>query len=240
MEEQLQLRPHMLNFKKNNKQIIFKGFFALVICLSNFWIYQIYKFNFFFGEVLVVETVLLFLSLYIKNRAISILIFIIFVVLSFSLYRNRFDKNVFSSSTVESIQTEERRQFYSNEIGKIYRNRVGILYFDTLRLYSNKISNNFFSALDLSLYFSPNSLMENEKYPLILAPFFIIGFLALLVAKNQTISIVYFILALFQNSLINLDSKIGPLLMFPFITLCITLGLIQFVKIVWLKYKKFV
>lgn len=220
--------------------MIFKGLFVLMICLFNLWIYQIYRFNFFFGELLVIETFLLFLSLYIKNRIIPILIWIIFLVFSFFLLINHFDKNAFSISTVESIRIEERKQFYANDMGKIYRNRIGILYFDTLRLYSNKISNNFFSALDLGLYFSPNSLIENEKYPLFLAPFFVIGFLVLLVTVNKTIPIVYFLLALFQNSFINLDSKLGPLLMFPFISLCIALGSIRFIKIVKLKYKKLI
>lgn len=221
-----------------NKQIILRCLFVLIICLSNFWIYQIYKYNFLIGELLVIETILLFLSLYIKKRIILVLVGTILLTLGVYLLTNHFDKNAFSISTVESIRIAERKQFYANELGKIYRNKIGILYFDTLRLYSNKLSSNFFSALDLDLYFSPHSVIENEKYPLFLAPFFILGFLVLLITTNKHISITYSLLALFMNSFINLDSKLGPLLMFPFISLCIALGLIKSIEVVRSKYKK--
>lgn len=212
-----------------NRSSILTIFAVLVISLSNFWIYQIYEYNFLIGELLVIETSLLFLStLSVKSKAIPILIFIIFSILSSILLINHFDKSVFAISTVESIQIRERQNFYAPELEKVYKNRVGIYYFDNLRLYFGKISNNFFTALDLNVYFAPASLIDYGKYPLLLAPLFIIGFLLLLATIRMTLMI-YCILALITSSFINLDSKLGPLLMFPFISLCIADGLIKII-----------
>lgn len=198
----------------------------------NFWIYQIYEYNFFLGEILIIETALLFLStLLSQDKTIPIFVFIILFSLGSVLLVNNFDKNVFSISTIESIRIRERQQFYASELGKVYKNRIGIFYFDKLRFIFGKIGNNFFSALDLSLYFSPRPFLDQEKYPLIFAPLFIIGFLSL-VREVKIVPTAYSFIALSINSLINLDSKLGPLLMFPVITLCIAIGLIELLIII--------
>lgn len=221
----------MANLLKK-KYLVLTILFVLVISLSNFWIYWIYEYDFFLGELLIIEAVLLFLStLSRKTKAIPIFIFVILFLSSSILLINHFDKDMFSTSNVESIHIEERRHFYANELGKIYKNRVGIFYFDNLRLIFSKISSNFFSALDLGLYFSPGLLIELGKYPLTLAPFFIMGFLSFVI-NLKVIPTIYFAVSLFISSFTNLDAKVGPLLIFPIISLCIALGLVQFLTIV--------
>ncbi|MCL4418088.1 MAG: hypothetical protein M1365_15620 [Actinobacteria bacterium] len=129
------------------------------------------------------------------------------------------------------MQIEERQQYYAQELNKVYKNRIGIFYFDNLRLIFGKISNNFFSALDLNFYFSQSPLIDNGKYPLLFTPLFIIGFLSLLVTLHK-VHIIYFFTALSINAFINLDSKLGPLVIFPLMGFCISIGLIRSLKII--------
>lgn len=215
-----------------NKHILLAILVVLGISLCNFWIYWIYEYNFFLGEILVIETILLFLStISQRSKATTILIFIILSLLSSIILINFSDKNIFSTSIVESIHIRDRQQFYALELGKVYQNRIGIFYFDYLRLIFSKISSNFFSALDLGLYFSPGLLIELGKYPLFFAPFFVMGFLSFVI-NLKVIPTIYFAVALCISTFANLDSKLGPLIMFPVISLCIAIGLIQFLKIV--------
>lgn len=220
----------MTNLLKINKSIIVLTLVTTAVSLSNFWIYWIFQYNFFVGLFLIIESLLLFLSfIFRKDKVISFSIFLILSFCSFTLLFNHLDKTFFSISTMDSIRIRERQQYYANELGKVYKNRFGIIYFDTLRPVFSKISSNFFSPLDLSLYFSPKLHKDQEKIPLLLAPLFFIGFL-FFVADFQIISTIYIILALTANSFIQLDSKFGPLLIFPVITFFIGLGLIKLLK----------
>lgn len=213
-----------------NRRIILAIFAVLIISLSNFWIYWVYGNNFLIGELLIIETILLFLStLFKKNKIISVFTFIILSVLGLFFVTNHFDKNIFSISTMESVHIQDRQQFYAQELGKVYKNRVGIFYFNNLKLIFSKISNNFFSVLDLNLYFATGSLLEYQKYPLFFAPLLIIGFLSLLVNLSRT-PLIYLLIVLFISSFTNLDAKLGPLAIFPFISCCITIGLIEILK----------
>jgi len=198
----------------------------LLSTLSNFWIYWIFEKNFLLGELMIIETVLFFfLSLKKAPKVIPVLTLGLLLMISFYLITNHFDKNIFSPSVIDSIRVRERQPFYVAELGKIYTNRVGIYYFDNLRLAFNKISSNLFSGMDLSLYFSPRFPIDQEKLPLFLSPLFIIGFLSLLDRFKKLL--IYIIPALLVSSLISLDSTLAPILMFPFITVCITQGLIK-------------
>lgn len=203
----------------------------LIVSFFNVWVYWIYEKNFFLGEIIIIETVLLFLLVINKiTKVILALILILLLMMSIYLLTNYFDKEISSPSTIESVKIIQRRQFYAPELGKIYTNRFGIYYFDNLRLVFNKLSSNFFSNMDLSVFFSPRTLIDREKYSLILSPLFIIGFLSVL-GKLKAILIIYLLPALLVSSLLNIDSTLHPILMFPFVSLCITIGLIKFMKI---------
>lgn len=198
----------------------------LISSLSNFWIYWIFEKNFLLGELIIVVTVLLFFSSFKKvPKVIPALTLGLLLMISFYLITNHFDRNIFIPSVIDSIRVRERQPFYAAELGKIYTNRVGIYYFDNLRLTLNKISSNLFSGMDLSLYFAPRFPMDQEKFPLFLSPLFIIGFLSLLDRFKKLL--IYLIPALLAGSLLSLDSTLAPILMFPFITVCITQGLIK-------------
>lgn len=202
----------------------------LGVTLANFWIYWIFEYNFFIGELLIIETVLLVISVFPgKNKLVCILSFIILFLLSLFLLSNHFDKNIFSISTVESIRISKRQSFYAHELGKIYQNKIGLFYFDNLRIIFGKISDNFFTSLDLNLYFFPSLVSEYGKFSLILSPLFLLG--VLFIIKNvKKIPLIYLLITLCVNALTRWDSKIGPLMMFPFLSLCIVAGFVKIIE----------
>lgn len=75
----------------------------------------------------------------------AFLIIVLFVIISF-------DKNIFSTSAIESIQIKQRQQYFNLELGRIYGNRFGIYYFDTLRPIFSKLSTNFSNSTPLFIF----------------------------------------------------------------------------------------
>lgn len=199
----------------------------LGVSLSNFWIYWFYKYHFLLGSLLIVENTLLFLSTFSPvTKIVPILTFAIFLILSTYLLVNHFNREVFSVSVEESMQITKRQNYYGYELGKVYQNRVGIFYFDYLRLLLGKYASQFFSPLEWNVYFPSPRLIDYGKYPFILSFFFIVGFVYLLGTIKKT-PLIYFGLALVVESLVSLESTMEPLLMFPYIGLCIMVGLYQ-------------
>lgn len=228
----------MFNLKSlsKRKDIFILALVVSTVSLSNFGIYWTYQSNFLLGEILVIETVLFFLLNFYTNRIILLaLTFIILFALSVFLLTRNLDSSILSVSTQDSIIINERHEFYGNELGKVYKNRFGLFYFKNLRLYFSKISDNFFSSLDLSFYFSPRTLAEYGKYPLFFSPLFILGVLFLIKDVKKPV-IIYLVISLLINSFIKIDSKVGPILLYPFISLCIALGAITVIK----KLKNFI
>lgn len=202
----------------------------LGVTLSNFWIYWIFKNNFFIGELLIIETALLVFAIFPgKRKLISMFSIIILLYLSLFLTLNYFDKSIFSVSTIESIRIDQRQSFYAHELGRIYQNRIGLFYFDNLQVIFGKMSDNFFSALDFNSYFSPALISEYGKFSLFLSPLFLLG--ALLIIKDiKKIPIIYLLIALCVSTITHLDSILEPLIMFPFISLCIVIGFAKIIE----------
>lgn len=196
-----------------------------ILTFSNFWIYWIYEFNFLIGEILIILTLLLYLSLNLKNSKITLITFSLLVILSLFLIFSYFNKNLFSISQTDLIRTEQRKNFYANELGKIYRNRFGIFYFDKLRLNLSKIQEAFFTPMEWSLYFSPRRFKDYEKFSFFLSPFFIIGLLNFIINSTKKI-IIYFFIALTVHTFTTLNSNVSPLLFFPLLIVCIDQGII--------------
>lgn len=183
--------------------------------------------NFFLNGVIIAQTLLLFLSTRSKSgKIIPILTLVILFILSLFILINHFDRNIFNISTIESIRIGERKEYFGQELGKLYKNRVGIFYFDNLRLYSSKISSNFFSILDLSSYFSPDFLFGKGKYPLIFAPLFILGAVTFL-ANIRLIHLIYLLTAAVVSGFTSSSAQFGLLLILPFVNLLILIGLLK-------------
>lgn len=187
--------------------------------------------NLFVGVFLAVESILLFLATYFTKLKIPMFItFILLSLLGTYLLIFHFDKKIFESSDLEIQKTAKRHEYYASELGKIYKNRVGIFYFNNLRLYTGELGNNLFSSLDFTLYFP-------SKYPLILSSLFFIGFLYFL-NNIKKILVVYILVALFFSSFVSFEDHFGGILMMPFINLCIATGLFKSIELLKGKFFK--
>lgn len=193
--------------------------------------------NIFLNIIIAALTILLFLSTRSKNKIIPLLTLILASALSLFLIVNYFDKSMFSTTELESIKTQERRVFLGKELGRIYGNRIGIFYFDSVRPFFGKLSNNFFSALDLTRYFSSDFLNYSDRYPLILALLAILG-IVLFILDIKIIPLIYFLIAISVSSLINFNSKQNLLLMLPLINLFILKGLVKSLEVTKEKLSK--
>lgn len=195
-------------------------FLIILVSVANFWIYKIFQDNLILALLIFIESLLLFRAVFLKDHSLSKIVFVLLSIIAVYLLTNNFDKNIFKNSDLENIKIFERREYYSKELGKIYRNRFGLYYFNNLRLYFNKLNENLFSNLDFNSYFSTS----NEKYPIILGPFFIIGFFYLLVNLQKNLA-VYTLATLALSAVTKAGS--GPILLFPIINVCIALGAIK-------------
>lgn len=84
---------------------------------------------------------------------ILILIALFFMVI-FSL-RNVFDPNLYVPSRLEADRTFTRQEYLGEGLGKIYKNRFGVVYFNKIYPSLMKFESNFFSGLDDGLIFMP-------------------------------------------------------------------------------------
>lgn len=216
-------------YKKLLKYRFLQFFLLFASTFFNFWIFRIYEFNFLLGEVMVILTLLLYFSFNLKGTGIIFTTFILTIFFSIFLLFNYFNRDLFSITQIDLIKTEQRKNFYSNDLGKLYRNRLGVFYFDKLRLHFSKAQEAFFSPLEWTLYFSPKRLIDYEKFSLFLSPLFITGLLYFIVKSTKKI-LLYFLIALITHTFTILDSKISPLLFFPISIVCINQGILIVVK----------
>lgn len=200
--------------------LIIYAVLILAISLANFWIYRIIQINLFVGIFLIAESILLFLStLFPRLKILTALTFILLSFLCAYLITFYFDKNIFLISDIETQKIGKRHEYYATDLGKIYKNRIGIFYFNNLRLYIGHLGNNLFSSLDFP-----------SKYPIIFSFLFIAGLYNLFININRK-STIYFLAALLFSSFISFESKFGAILLFPFVNLCIATGLLKLLGI---------
>lgn len=207
------------------KQKYLSSLLIFVLIFSNFWIFWIFEFNFIIGEIITVLTLLLFVNTFSKSTIINLVIFLLLAFAGLFLLMNYLNHNLLTTSEIGKIRIEQRRNYYSQELGKLYGNKVGIFYFDKLKPDISKIQTEFFSSLDWNIYFSPKQLLSYEKFPLIFSPFFIAGLLYFIYKSNKVIT-TYFIISLLITTFITLDSMIRYSLLFPFIMVCVGRGII--------------
>lgn len=208
-----------------NKIILF--IIILVITFANFWIYRLFQTNVPLTILLVLESLLLFLSSSLQLKQIQYLSIIIIVLLSIFLAKNYFDKALFTPTKMESIQKLKNHEYYAYELGKIYKNRAGLFYFGELKPSLNRLNYKLFSFLDLRTYFA----FDNPAiyYPIFFFPLFIFGLIDLLINPRLNL-ILYFFWSLFVSSLIYLGNNLDPVLLFPFFSICIGLGFIRIIN----------
>jgi len=204
---------------------------------GNYWLYRIIKIDLLVALLMVVISFLLMTITHSKKSKLFVVVLLsAFLLLSFKLYQREFDSNIFRLHGLEKDLIAKRHEYYSFELGKLYRNRYGLWYFEKFNPMAEKYLSNCFSYLDYNLYFSGNhtqerpGIMEFYKYPLLLLPVFFVGLFLFLREVNIAIFL-YFLFSIFVSGFINPGAVFGPVLMFPFINYLFFTALLSLKKL---------
>lgn len=201
---------------------------VLLTIAVNYWIWRII----FLDPLLAIILSLLTLFLYLIFLNINLTLWIgvlLFVFASFLNLKSGLDVNLRSDNRGE-IKLNERHFYYSEYLGKLYENKVSTYIYNLLpTLY--KFEKNVFSSLDLNLYFFAShprervGIEEFKKYPYLFTPFFLIGYVFLIIKKTKIV-LIYLVTAALINGFISPNYKLGPVLFFPLINMFIAFGIV--------------
>ena len=204
----------------------------LLVILLNPWWWIIIQRNFLAGLLVFSLSLVLYLYFWqIESRVLLILLVIFTLILFFLSVRAAFDESIFRNSALDIQQYNKRHEFYSNDLGKLYKNRFILTYFKDYNFPISKIQRNFFNNLDPNLYFFAShprerlGIEEFQKYLPIFLPLFLIGMFHFIFAPVTKI-LIYLISVFLLSSIISPKYNLGPVLIFPFINLMITIGII--------------
>lgn len=203
------------------------------------WTWKILNDNVFLCLLLILITAI-FVKLLLINKFCAILILILccaFLVASVINLQLGFDQDFHKLNVNEKVQLDERHKYYARELGELFLNKYALNYYKNYNPFFYKFQRNVFSVLDPNLYFFAShpreraGINEFEKFPSVYLFLFIFGILYIL-QKRQLIAVVtYLLVAVFISGFIAPAFILGPILLFPFISTIISLGLIYFLNI---------
>lgn len=207
------------------------NFLIVFVFLANFWWLPIFKTNFIYGILLLILSFLLFNNK--KFPKTNLIILTVFFILSLMLLIGNFDKNLNIPNPTEVKQQSIRHSLLADGMGVLFTNKFSLKFYKNWNLPISKYLRNISYAIDPNLYFfashprEKSGIDEFEKFPPILLPFFILGFLYYLVnlQKNKLLS-TYLILSMIVTGFLTPYFKLGPVLFFPFVNVLITNGLL--------------
>ncbi len=187
------------------------------ITLINLILYGILD-NPIFEIILFIETIILYLS-YIKDNFLAKrLLFILLLASILISLSNGFDKNLFKLTPLESDTLVSRHEHFALELGRLYKNRIGINYANSIRPVLVKFNRNLFSSLNFELFFNVRNIVS-----LFFIPFFLLGIYNLSRKINKFL--VFYLLVIFiTEGFLTPGGRYGYLLYVPFINLVIYLG----------------
>lgn len=85
-------------------------------------------------------------------KVITPIILIVLIVVSF---KNLIDPNIYTPSSLEADMTFTRQEYLGNGLGKIYKNRFGVTFFNKVYPVLMKFESNLFSDLGNGFVFVP-------------------------------------------------------------------------------------
>lgn len=209
----------------------------LIVILLTPWWWVIIQRNILVGLLVLSLSLVVFIYFWrIRSRALFLLLLVLTMTLFFIIVREVFDESIFRNSALNIQQLNKRHEFYAKGLGKVYTNRISLTYFNKFNLPLSKLQSNFFSNLDLNLYFFAShprerlGVEEFEKYLPMFLPFFLLGFLYIIYKPLLKFLICVIAISLI-SSIISPNYNLGPVLFFPIINFMITVGLILSMKI---------
>lgn len=214
--------------------------FVIIGCITliSFWTWSIFSQNLFIGICCILLSLLLLLNfnndkLVLPQRFLQIGIICLWLIISGYLFTASFDKNLFHISENQYINVLKRQEIYSREFGHFYKNRFGIYYFNKIKPFIYRYSNNISELFDLDNLFISNYDEDKNKtrLPLLLLPFMISGLFYLLKTFNKKYCSVMIIILVISGLL---DSKniLGPIIVYPIIYASIGLGFSKLLNLI--------
>lgn len=209
----------------------------LLVIILNPWWWVIIQRNPLVGILVFSLSLVIFLYFWqIESKKLFFLLITLTMSLFFIAVREAFDESIFRKSALDIQQYYKRHEFYAKGLGKIYTNRISLVYFKDFNLPISKLQHNLFANLDPNLYFFAShpreriGVEEFEKYSPLFLPFFLVGFLYI-ICKPLPKILTYIVVISIISSIVSPKFNLGPLLFFPTINFIITVGLILFLKI---------
>ena len=211
----------------------------ILITFANFWWILILKENFLYGLLLILITFILFFASFnvFSGLKLSVIMGVLFVILSTLLIKNHFDYTLKTlSPTDEKIQTQ-RHGVYADGLGILFTNKLSQNFYKNWSMSLGKYLRNISYSVDPNLYFfsshprEKSGIDEFEKYSPFLLPIFIIGVLihALSFGKIKALT-AYLLASIIITGFISPYFKLGPILLFPYISIVIALGAASVIK----------
>lgn len=205
----------------------------LVITLLSSWTWVIFSINIFVYLALFLLSFLTFIflaghHLLLPPKILKVIFLVALIFISAYSMLVSFDRQLFSTSKLQSVQIKDRKEFYASELGSLYRNKYGIYYFDKVRPSVNKYINNIAALVDINglflIGFGENQLQT--RFPIFFLPFMVIGlFIFLSKINKQAILIISFIFL--TTGFLNTENSLGPLLIYPIVVSSIGMGFIK-------------
>lgn len=177
-----------------------------------------------------------------QSKKLLLSLFILTVAIFFINIKDAFDESIFSYSAVDIQQINKRHEFYANGLGKVYTNRIALVYFKDFSLPLYKLQQNFFNNIDINLYFFASHPRERvgiegfDKYIPIFLPIFLIGIFYFIYQPSFKL-LIYGTTLVIASSIIKPAYNLGPILLFPIINFMITIGIMLSLNRL-LKYSK--
>jgi len=198
---------------------------VLIICAISPWTWTILHDHLYLGILAILTAVLFSLEIISKKRNLKIsylkyLLLLVLLIVSFTLY---LDRTRYAKSDNEVINTLYRHEYYAKELGKIYKNRFGILYFNNVKLLFREYSDNMFSILHINNYF--NTGFSKTRFLFIFLPFMILGLYLSLREINDK-KLILFIFLFGIMGLLDTSGGTGPFILYPFFIYFIVKGLV--------------
>ncbi len=200
------------------------------------WFWKLFKINPLILLLLIVfNFMLLYITFKSPKKIIKIATFVLFLLLIFYNLQKGFDKGIWTINQNQALEQNRRHSFYAASLGKIYTNKIGLLYYTKISDPLTRLQKNLFSNLEINLYFFASHPRERtdanefEKYSFLLLPFFLIG-IFYMVKKNILSLELFFLAAILISAFININYVLGPILFFPLINTVITLGFLFVIR----------
>lgn len=214
------------------------GFFLLIFVLAlNLWIWKIFSAQFVIGAILIISSILLYISVTKNSSRVFIFFLILLLVLLFYQYRFTESYSLTNLDNDEQRVQSQRLKEYPPIHIQILNRHIWFLGEDFFEernefLVFTRMSRNFIDNLDINKYFFggyPRQMaakIDFEKFPFIFLPFFVIGLIISIKKQNIKYFLLIYLLLLL-TSFIGNRNKLGLFSMFPFFVLFIVLG-VQF------------